>query len=376
VACGLVLLAGASAAQTAPQQQPLVQPGNVVYLGSFTLPASDGSGRPNEEGSLTFGGKALGVGPDGQSLYFGCHAWHTRLARVTIPAIGGVASVVTPCTHVDAQLVDPTSSVASGLGGSLVWNGRVVLSAFSYYDADTNAVASHFWGAADLTGVQGPARLSGAAPGLVGGYMGVVPAEWRALLGGPALTGQCCTSIITRSSYGPAVSVFNPDDVGVQNPVPSKLLLGYPSGEPPLGEWAGNNALFNGATKMGGVAFPAGTRSVLFVGRHGDNFCYGDGAACNDPTDGSKGSHAYPYRHQVWAYDANDLLAVKQGAKAPWQVRPYATWTLSGISADGSANITSATYDHATRRLYVVAGVWDRPPEVHVFMVAAAVSPR
>ena len=44
-------------------------------------------------------------------------------------------------------------------------------------------------------------------------------------------------------------------------------------------------------------------------------FCYGEGATCNDPTDSSKGNHAYPYQYQVWAYDANDLAAVKAGSK-------------------------------------------------------------
>ena len=56
----------------------------------------------------------------------------------------------------------------------------------------------------------------------------------------------------------------------------------------------------------------------------------------------------------MWAYDANDLLAVKQGTKQPWDVQPYAKWTLPGMPIDGVTNLMRAGYyDPATRRLYV-----------------------
>ncbi len=360
-------------AQSTPQQQPLIQAPNVVYMGSFALPSADGSGRTNEQGSLHYGGTALGIGPDGHSLYYGCHAWHNMLAQVSIPPIGGTATMLTPCTRVaNLAAIDPDANESKVLGGSLAWNGRTIVSGYTFYDGSGNATASHFAGPS-LAALAGPVRLSGAGPGLVGGYMGVVPPEWRPLLGGPALTGLCCIPVITRSSFGPALSVFDPDAVGAQNPVPSTLLLAYPSGRPPLGEWGTNNSLFNGATQMGGVAFPEGTRSVLFIGRHGDAFCYGEGAACDDPTDASKGNHGYPYRHQIWAYDANDLLAVKQGAKKPWDVKPYAVWTLYGMADDGSARMRSAAYDPATRRLYVAATSGSATPRVHVYEISTRI---
>jgi hypothetical protein len=371
----LTLGSAIALAQSTPQQQPLVQAGNLVYVGSFTLPSADGTGRTGEQSSLHYGGMALGMGPDGQSLYYGCHAWHNMLAQVTIPAIGGKATILTPCTRVpNLAAIDPDANESKVLGGSLSWNGRTLVSAYTFYDGGGNATASHFAGPS-LANLAGPSRFSGSGPGVTGGDMGVIPPEWRAPLGGSALTGLCCVPVISRSSYGPAISVFEPDAVGAQNPVPSRLLLAYPDGHPPLGEWGRSNPLFNGGTKIGGVAFPAGTRSVLFIGRHGDNFCYGAGVDCDDPTDGSKGNHAYPYRHQVWAYDANDLLAVKQGTKKPWEVRPYGTWTLSGMADDGSARMASATFDPATRRLYVAATSGSVTPRVHVYHVTTTVLP-
>ena len=34
-------------------------------------------------------------------------------------------------------------------------------------------------------------------------------------------------------------------------------------------------------------------------------------------------------RFQVWAYNANDLLAVKNGTLQPWQVQPYDVWKFN-----------------------------------------------
>ena len=71
--------------------------------------------------------------------------------------------------------------------------------------------------------------------------------------------------------------------------------------------------------------------------------CYGNGTAnpsldgttasmalyCYDPTNSYKGTHAYPYRYQVWAYDLNDFAEVKAGTKQPWDVVPYGVWSLN-----------------------------------------------
>ncbi len=184
------------------------------------------------------------------------------------------------------------------------------------------------------------------------------------------MTGQCCVPIISRTSYGPTFSVFNPDDVGVVNPIPSKMLAGYPAEHTNLGPWDAASTYYGGTDQLGSVAFPAGTRSILLTGRHGDNFCYGPGTAnlalvgtidlavsaypyCYDPLDSLQGNHGPPYRPTMWAYDANDLIAVKQGTKKPWDVQPYAKWTLPGMSIDVANYLRAGTYDPVTQRYYV-----------------------
>src|SRR6185295_7170155 len=139
------------------------------------------------------------------------------------------------------------------------------------YDANNNARLSH--GVHSLTlnqkgTFQGYYQV-GSDPlktAFVSGYMATVPQQWQSLLGGPVLTGNCCLSIIGRTSSGPAVSVFNPDDIGVKNPVPATELLGYPLAHSTLGGCGGDSRnYFNCASASDtGVVFPAGTRSLLF----------------------------------------------------------------------------------------------------------------
>ena len=380
-----VLALCASAAWAQPQSAPLVQASDLVFRGSFTLPANDGAGT-----SMVWdAGGALSIAAEG-GLRIGCTSFQS-LARVSIPALGGTAAILDPCRGPsNISAVDPGDPNGHHLSGSLSWGGRVVVSAYAYYDGSENAVASH-WAGPSLTALTGPVRVGSANPGFVGGPMTLIPAEWRTLLGGPALTEQCCIAIIGRSSLGPTASVFDPAQIGVVAPVPATMLVGYPIAHPTLGTYESSGVSgYNGGTRIGGMAFPVGTRSLLFIGRQGGAFCYGTGTTnkalhmtpnpagdlwCYDPINGDKGGHAYPYRHQVWAYDANDLLAVKQGTKPSWEVVPYGLWTLPGMDATSSATMRGATYDPATRRLYVTQDAYGSPQTVYVYEIAVGTPP-
>jgi len=159
--------------------------------------------------------------------------------------------------------------------------------------------------------------------------------------------------------------------VGSTDPVPATPVLYYPL-EHPLAPVSTQNDYFNLTTQIVGVAFPPGTRSLLFFGRHGTGpYCYGTGEECNDPVDPYQGTHAYPYVHQVWAYDALDLLAVKNGTKQPWEPRPYALWRLSEMDATGSATIAGATFDPASGRVFITER-YGEEPIVHVYQIETA----
>lgn len=370
----LLLLAAAltPAGAAAPPDLPLVQKAHFTYLGSFTLPDGDfGASR------FGWGGKGLcfyhdpGSGKD--TLFLQGHDWYPGcVAQVEVPALGGTAPVLQNFTEITEGALGSLATSSSNIYGLLVYKGRLIVGASCYYDGDSSQVNSHgvcglnlsasgdFHGFYDFTVATPPRAL--------GGYMTVVPAEWRPLLGGPALTGKGCLSIISNNSAGPCATVFDPDDVGVANPIPGFTLIYYPL-EHPLAPEASTNELFNLATHAAGIAFPRGSRSVLFFGRQGTGtYCYGDASVCTDPCDASQGTHAYPYRHQVWAYDANDLLQVRSGAKQCWEMRPYAVWSLDDMASDNCADMEGAAFDPDTGRLYVTTS-YGEEPRVHVYRI-------
>jgi hypothetical protein len=138
---------------------------------------------------------------------------------------------------------------------------------------------------------------------------------------------------------------------------------------------SGSNPEFNGTTRITGIFFPPGTASVLFFGSTGTgNYCYGEASACGDPSNNWKGEHAYPYKAYVWAYNANDLAAVRAGTKQPYEVTPYATWILDDFGTLGADFSTGgAAYDSATGLLYLSQIVGDGvQPLIRVYKVAGS----
>src|SRR3990167_10677908 len=115
----------------------------------------------------------------------------------------------------------------------------------------------------------------------------------------------------------------------------------------------------NGTTQINGAVLPSGTRTILFMGRHGKGPCsYISGGGPTAP-------NIEPY---VWAYDVNDLLAVKAGTKAIGSVRPTSTFRLPNVTASG---IGGVAVDPATHRIFVTEHMGDgTKPRIHVFTIS------
>lgn len=365
---------------TDPIGEGLVQPSDFQYLGRFALPTDQ-----HGDSWFNYGGQALTYYKDPvsgkETLFMEGHAWYPgNVAQVEIPTTLGTGAWNTlPMAGVLQPFADITDGKFSTVGnyttfvyGMLGYHGRLIVAASEYYDADGSQVNSHAVSSFDLSSGGDLAGFypfaAQASPRSLGGWMTPIPPEWQDSLGGPALTGQCCLSIISTSSAGPSVTVFDPDDVGVQDPIPGATLLFYPLSHP-LAVETSQNQFYNLATQIGGMAFPPGTSSLLFIGRHGTGpYCYGTGAECNDPVDGSKGTHSYPYRHQVWAYDVNDFLAVKNGQQEAWDPRPYAIWTLTDMDTGGGATVAGVAYDPTSGRLFIAERFGDFPL-IHVYRI-------
>lgn len=366
---------------------PLVQKADLVYQGAFRVPQGT-----SDTTTFNYGGTAITFNPANNSLFMTGHDWHQLSAEIRIPTIvnsGDINSLATATmlqsfkdpTEGKLGSIDATNSNPKKTGGHLVYNGKLIVTGYSFYDASGTQSTSHSTRPLSLstTGqVKGP-YLLGSDPHFVGGYMTLVPSEWQTLFGGPALTGMCCLSIASVQSNGPSISVFDPNQVGQVTPVPATRLLGYPLAYP-LRPATSTNNYYNLATKITGVVFPVETRSVLFFGRQGvGTYCYGEGAACGDLADIYKGTHAYPYKYQVWAYDANDLLAVKNGSKQQYAVQPYAIWNfnLPFENANGTHLIGGTAYDAQTNQVYLSQQCGDAwcAPVIHAFKVQGGTAP-
>ncbi len=375
-------LAVASQAAFAQTSEPLVQKADLVYEGSFLVPSSGSDGT-----SLEYGGTALGFNPANKSLFITGHDQYQRSAEISIPELVNSTStsglrtatfLQTPRDATEGKIsrINPSSSQAAKIGGHLVFDGKLFVTAYTYYDGSGSASSSHFVRAPNLStaGVQGPFKVGDRYPGFVSGYMTLIPAQWQSAFGGPALTGNCCLSITSYQSNGPSASVFDPRNLG-SGTLPAKMVVGYPYGKQLGPGETATNSLYNLSTKIQGIAFPAGTRSVLFFGRHGTGkYCYGESSACGDPSEDYKGNHAYPYKYQVWAYDANELVAVKNGTKSPDSVQPYAVWNFNMPleRTDSQHDIGGAAYDPQTNRIYIsqLCTAGSCLPVIHAFKVS------
>lgn len=329
----------------------VLQP-DITYLGSFRVPTAADLNYDHSGHGLTFD-------PQRASLFISNYA--KRVSEISIPT---PSPATTKGALPRAALIQGPTDVLRGklslagnmIGGLLVSGQDLIVSAYILYDGSGSARLSHFRVSTDFqqTTVRGPVEVGSRGAGWVGGNMAHLPASWQAAFGGPALTGQSGISIVSRSSYGPTATVFNPAAI-VASPVPGTIVLGYPGAHTTLGNWNSSGTLWNSTAVTPGIAAIEGTESVLWIGRKGlGPFCYGTGANCGDPTSPHQGDHSYPYGYYVWAYDQADLLAVKAGTKQTWEIVPYATWEITDILMPTAHHIIrGVAYDPARQWLFL-----------------------
>jgi hypothetical protein len=437
----------------------LIQSTDLVKLGSF--------GTPNVTGTLsdgtvvyetTYPNVSIAFNPANQSLFMTGHDWGQHIAEISIPAYGGTSSIIQSfrdALYGKLESIAPCCQTASDKIGGLYVNGsNLLVSGYVYYDGSgTASQASHFSRSTNLSdsNVIGAFRVGTLNPAFYGGYFTDVPTEWQILLGGDMIVGQCCLSIISRTSFGPAASALKRSDlIAGTNPTTAQSLVYYDQAHETLG-WTNGPLITYGTAVRGGV-IPPGSASLLLFGQTGlGKACYGIGVSsnpanppvapdlatglnastdstgiivtlpfadtnsiagpnypndgltiwlknqtspnldgehagvattignsaansgtatasvrvrqayapnltnqpynageldCYDPTSDAKGGHAYPYSGYVWAYNLNDLAAVKAGTKNPWDVIPYGTWTLP-------ESVIGGAYDSATGRIFL-----------------------
>jgi hypothetical protein len=386
----LLLYACASAQTSAP----LIQSGNLSQIGTFVLPSGTmGSTYGfSYAGTSGLGTYAVTFNPANNSLFIGGHPYEQKVAEVRIPSsFTGTATATVLQNFVDPlegklNSINPGDPNSKVIGSAFVYNSQLYLGAFAYYDGAGTQTKSQFVRPTNLSTkgqVLGPFTIGNKYPGWVDKYATLIPSEWQSSFGGSVMVGGSGGAINSLQSWGPSLSVINPLNIGASNPVPATIVVGYPYGNP-LDSATVGNPLWSTSDVIAGVVFAGGTRSILFFGKHGSgDYCYGPGTSdpslagkpadggvdtyCYDPDNNSKGTHNYPYRSQVWAYDANDLMSVKSGSKQSWVIKPYAVWQLNGSFVE----IQGVGYDPSTQRIYVSAACQngDCAPKIFVYQI-------
>lgn len=343
-------------------------------------------------GDVSYGGSALGISEDGQYLYIACNVVNAKrgIAKFRIPTDGTTRlQVVDGCkgpTAMDIMKIHPDPAAYSPqIGGILEQGGRVVVAGVITYDAGGSTAKSH-WMGPDLAHLAGPFAGT-TAPGLVKGGMGVIPAEWRSLLGGSAFAVSGYDSIASRQSYVPSFTAFNPADI-TRDGFPMTTLAACRHNDPGCNTyqfWGPATTSYEGSELEGGAFIMPGTRTLIHIEREGlgtpapgttsPNMCaYGyatrdpslhgqqepgpDNAlwsySLSDPLN-EKGPKCWPYRLVAKQTDLLDLLAVKAGTKKDYEVRPYAQTVLpSGIANPDNQKLLAGAFDPNTGRLYMV----------------------
>jgi len=341
------------------------------HVGSFNLPA----------GVFGYSKRGMAYNASHNSLVISTIDVGADVAEVSVPAVGGTATLLHGTVDpFEGKINSIGGNAPAYVGGMFIRNdGSMIVSAYDFYDGSGGQTGAFFTRPGDLSQ---SGKVAGAFPAVgaptakfAAGYFGSIPAAWQPALGGDLLAGMCCTNIISTSSFGPSVGAMQASDVGAGNRW--NPLVYYTSANPLQNTWNVTSDIFNGTTEVTGVCFPEGTDTVIFVGRQGiGTYSYGTPGqdAGSDPADSNKGNHAYPYRHQVWLYDAHDLAAVRAGTKQPYQLRPYAYGLLGGMpQTNGQEHTVGCAYNAATKQLYIgqamAAGYEGAEPVIHVYQV-------
>lgn len=378
-------------AQTDPTQLPLLHRKDFHYSGAFRLP-DDTFGVSD----LNYSEGPLEYNAANHSIYIVGHSHHQALAEFAVPNLvcstniadlnmGGAplqsfAQILTRTSNGNPQNLNRIGGmelIPSSTGQELVVN------AYEYYDApgDNNQTSAVVRDVGDIAGsaIDGFYTFQGGA-GHTAGWISPIPAEWQAALGGTHITGHSSgIPIISRTSVGPSAFAFNGladfSTGSISIPIPTVNLLNF-SLSHPLHDDLSNTTLTNDLwTHLSRVVFgfiPPGTRTYVTLGHsggHNSGVCYkctqDDGTLCG----GYCAPDADDYYHYYWLWDVNDLVAVKNGSLAPFDVRPYSygvfptpfqTRELGGGTFDPAAGLLYLTVQRADR----LQGQYSNPPVV------------
>jgi hypothetical protein len=390
-----------------PQPTVLLYPNDLIYVGAFKLPDTNGSS------NWEYSGQALTFNPAGDpngssdgfpgSLFGVGHDHQMDVSEISIP-------VPVNSRNLDdlkaAETLQPFNDISNGnINEDLILPvvGLEVIGDqlyFCYGQHMQEFEPSHGISSLNLQNpqTQGPWVLHGISNYTSNDYLFTIPANWAAAYtpGHTLATGRFREGV--WSGLGPALYAIDPTDIQHTSAIP--LLL--------YGEQLPNDAVIQSDETMqmngylladhwmGGAWLTSGAKSsVIFTGTKavGDSW-YGfangvewaydcaESNSCPDVPDypyDNRGYWASDYQAQIIFYNPADLASVAMGQSASYQPQPYAVFDLTEYLFDPHVDITrykvdqvgDIAYDRENGYLYLVERLTDEDKSViHVWKLS------
>jgi len=379
------------------------------YKGAFTMAATYGAYKSRGSSGV------FELSAGGTSFYFGGRKTDTTIGEFELPEL------VVSNDVADLNIAVAKQDYASMMGaendkpqfegvripslnpekndritGLFLFNGILVANVVKYYDA-TNPNTSTTMLIADpsnlaTSNIYGFFSLDGAAH--AAGWMSEVPPEWQQTLGGDILTGFASNfPIISRNSVGPSAFIVNSNDINPSSAPGSciavKALMDFSLANPLHPDTCNNNQSALCTDKTNGILptevgtnklwtkkswavygfIVPGTRTYAVFGSSGGHFSgigykivEDNGNLCP----GTCPAEYDDYYNYYWFFNVDDLVAVKNGKKLAYDVRPY-DYGMFPAPFQTQTEITSrkdtpirpirgGDYDQKTNTLYLVLG--------------------
>ncbi len=419
----LLLFAAVQNVHSQPTALPLLQIDDLHYEGAFSIPGDDyGASNAN------YASGTIAYNDANNSLFLAGFNLHGAVAEFAIPALVNSTTLedlneATVLQNFRELLYDTPDGNPQGIDrvtGLYVYDNKLLVNAMEFYDAPANNTHTSLVvdNASELSSsaIDGYFQLEGEAH--AAGWISQIPAEWQELLGGSHLSGNSSKlAINSRLTMGISAFVFEPDDLIDSNSVAieTTTLLDYDLSNPLYADFDayedGNYNVIevNGETFPGhtvedadivvgenniwtedsqasyGVIVP-GTRTYVTLGSsggHNSGIGYkptqSNGNLCGGPCP-YDADDVYNY---YWLWDVNDLLAVKNGDIAAYEVRPYAYGIFNAPfqtdayydNAPEQHDIVGGTYNAASNLLYLTiydgasTGAYDRRPVIVAYSI-------
>jgi len=312
------------------QGWPLFQMNQLTYDGAFRL---------HNDLGLNYSQGPIAYNPDNHSLYIVGHSHDQKIGEFAIPQL--VASNQIADLNIseiqlqgNRQVLDFTPdgnpellNRISGLHYDHESNPpKLFVNAFNNYSSLTltTLIVNDASNLAQSS-LSGYYKFEGGG-GHTSGWMSPIPTEWQTTLSGKMITGTSSgASVIHGWSVGPSAFSFDPQDFNNTDtftPIPTNQLLDF-SLDNPLADdlWT------EGSRATYGFVVP-NTRTYFTIGY-------------------SAAGHNY------WLWDINDLIEVKNGNIASYDVLPY-DYGIFDVPFDAQTKqIGGGSYDANTGQLYL-----------------------